>query len=240
MTICIANYYECIHEARGKDYRREAEMISSILAQQGHASGRLLDVGCGTGRHASHLKFDFGYNVVGVDIDEAMIEMARAAAPDIAFFIADMRDIDMGEEYDALICMFNAINNATTAEDMLATLKAFNRNLKPGGCLLVEPWLTPQCFEAGRIFTDVVRREDVHVCRMTRSELHGNVSSLHSTWLVAHAQVIESASEVIHLSMFSVQDMLVFFEASGFAVHYDPMPGCFGGRGLYVAKKCAA
>lgn len=240
MTICIAKYYECIHEARGKDYRREAATIGSILARQGHSSGRLLDVGCGTGRHANHLKFDFGYNVVGVDIDVSMIEIAKATTPEIDFFVADMRNIDMKEEYDVLICMFNAINNATTTEDMLATLRAFNRNLKPGGCLLVEPWLTPECFEAGRIFTDVLRREDVHVCRMTRSELHGHVSSLHSTWLVANAQAIEATSEVIHLSIFSVQDMLGFFDASGFAVHYDPMPGSFGGRGLYVAKKRAS
>ncbi len=74
-------------EASGKDVHGEAALIAS------YDPVSVLDAGCGTGRVAIELSRR-GYNVVGVDLDEAMLEAARAKAPALTWLRADLADPD--------------------------------------------------------------------------------------------------------------------------------------------------
>jgi ubiquinone/menaquinone biosynthesis C-methylase UbiE len=233
----VADYYDDIYDVLEKDYGMEAALVGDLLQSHALPVKTVLDVGCGTGRHAKILKDRFGFDMTGVDIDADMIAVAKASDASIPYHVGDMRSFDTGVQYDAVICMFNTINNATSADDMVATLRNFSRHLKPGGMLIVEPWLTPETFEVGRVFTDIAKRGDVHVCRMTTSAISGNISTLYSKWLVGQEGAFQTGDEVIHLSVFSVPEMLDFFRVSGFSAKYDPMAGCFGTRGLYIAAK---
>ena len=62
-----------------------------------YAADSVLDAGCGTGRVAIELSRR-GHDVVGVDVDEAMLEAARAKAPDLTWVQGDLADpgLDLG------------------------------------------------------------------------------------------------------------------------------------------------
>ncbi|QJR79799.1 methyltransferase domain-containing protein [Alteromonas pelagimontana] len=74
-------------------YNQIAE-IQQVIAQHALkklrfcASGKLLDIGCGTGRHTAELVAK-GISAVGVDIAPGMIDYARTQYPHIHFFVAD-------------------------------------------------------------------------------------------------------------------------------------------------------
>ena len=69
---------------------------------------KILDVGCGTGRHAIELT-KRGYSVTGVDLSENMLEKAREKASNAGFEIdfrqADARNLPFKEEFDLVIML---------------------------------------------------------------------------------------------------------------------------------------
>ena len=90
--------------AAGADVHGEAELIDS------YGPGSVLDAGCGTGRVAIELSRR-GHEVVGVDVDTAMLERARAKAPGLAWVRGDLTDarIDLGRTFDIVVMAGNVL-----------------------------------------------------------------------------------------------------------------------------------
>ncbi|HEX6886670.1 MAG TPA: methyltransferase domain-containing protein [Candidatus Nanopelagicales bacterium] len=99
---------------------------------------RVLDLGCGTGRHAGALAAA-GALVVGLDADPAMLARARAEHPDIAFVAADAAEFGLAElgavtPFDA--CLSNAALHWMTPHD--AVLRNVRAVLREGGRFVAE------------------------------------------------------------------------------------------------------
>jgi trans-aconitate methyltransferase len=94
---------------------------------------RVLDVGCGTGVHAGLLA-ERGFGVVGVDADEAMLQQAREAYPQVRFVVADVQFMHLNEKFDA------AISNAALhwMSDQAAALGAIRAALVDGAPFVAE------------------------------------------------------------------------------------------------------
>ena len=80
------------------DVHGEAELVDS------YGPGAVLDAGCGTGRVAIELSRR-GHDVVGVDVDPAMLEAARAKAPELKWVEGDLTDptLDLGPAFDIVV-----------------------------------------------------------------------------------------------------------------------------------------
>ena len=89
---------------RGTEQETDA-LIEALGLEPGQ---RVLDVGCGPGRHALALAAR-GFDVVGVDISERFVELARVAADDaaldVSFEVADARHLTFVGEFDAAISL---------------------------------------------------------------------------------------------------------------------------------------
>lgn len=90
--------------ARGEDVHGEAACVEQIAPPP----RTVLDAGCGTGRIAIRLA-ERGYHVVGVDVDEAMLEVARAEAPGLDWRRADLSAFDLGMPFDVVLLAGNII-----------------------------------------------------------------------------------------------------------------------------------
>src|SRR5690349_17968025 len=71
--------------AQGAEVHGEADLVASLL---GPPPGAVLDAGCGTGRLAIELGRR-GYEAVGVDVDPALLDRARAKAPGREWLLGD-------------------------------------------------------------------------------------------------------------------------------------------------------
>ena len=91
--------------------------------------GRILDVGAGSGRDTQPL-LAYGYNYLGVDYSEGMLEQARRQNPGVEYRQASIYDLAFDEQFDGFWCaaVFLHIPKARTVE----ALQAIRRNLKPG------------------------------------------------------------------------------------------------------------
>ncbi|MDQ3758112.1 MAG: class I SAM-dependent methyltransferase, partial [Actinomycetota bacterium] len=106
----MRHWFEPVAEHMGEAYLRysftkgteqEADFLVDVLALT--PGDRVLDVGCGPGRHA-HALARRGMHVVGVDISEPFVDLAsRDAPPTATFQRCDARDLPYDDEFDAVI-----------------------------------------------------------------------------------------------------------------------------------------
>jgi SAM-dependent methyltransferase len=100
---------------------------------------RVLDAGCGPGRHALALA-RHGIEVVGIDLSAEFIELARQAATaehlPALFKIGDVRDLQYFEAFDAVICLCQGGFGLLGGRDReLAVIDRLAQALKPGAPL---------------------------------------------------------------------------------------------------------
>ena len=101
---------------------------------------RILDIGCGTGRHSLELARR-GYTVTGIDLSPSMIGKAKAMAQKenlkIDFQVRDARDFDFRESFDlAIMLCEGAFPLMETDEMNFSILHNAFKSIKPGGKLI--------------------------------------------------------------------------------------------------------
>jgi len=145
----MRHWFEDVADHLGSGYLRYSftkgteQEVPFLVDVLGLAPGaRILDVGCGPGRHA-HALGRRGFEVVGVDISERFVALARDGAPAgaaVTFERADARSLRFDAEFDAVISLcqgaFGLSGGPGAALDPdRAVLDGMVRALKPGGRL---------------------------------------------------------------------------------------------------------
>ncbi len=137
-------WYEELFTDYGENYDKESFTQGTvgecdfIAKETGNDKAmRILDIGCGTGRHAIELARR-GYSVTGVDLSESQLkragEKAAAAGLCIDFRRCDARDLPFAAEFDlAIMLCEGAFPLMETDEMNFQILQGAARALKPGG-----------------------------------------------------------------------------------------------------------
>jgi len=138
-----AELYDIIYA--DKPYAAESEFVHQRLRK--YCSGpvhRVLELACGTGRHALALE-RLGYEVVATDNSPSMLAQARRnareASSSVRFEEQDMRDLRLGDApFDGAICLFDSIGYVETNDALAAVLNGVHRHLRLGGVFVCEFW----------------------------------------------------------------------------------------------------
>ena len=137
MTLYSADWFETfLSAADPPSVARELAFFEKHLPLPRHR--RVLDVACGIGRHARALAAA-GYHVLGVDISEDVLAVAREVAPAGATFVqGDMSDLDsLPSDFDVCMCLWQSFGSLSDGEnrDVLAGMV---RRVRPGGRVLLD------------------------------------------------------------------------------------------------------
>jgi ubiquinone/menaquinone biosynthesis C-methylase UbiE len=227
-------YYDDIYSSLGKDYAAEADKLHEFIQKYKRSDGnRLLDVACGTGTHAGLLREH--YSVEGTDFNANMLKVARQKHPQLRFTRADMRDLDLGRQFDVVTCLFSAIGYMKTKTELQKAIQSMSLHLLPGGVLLVEPWFTPEQWSMGHVATNLVDKPDTKIVRMSHSGMKGKTSLLDFHYLVGTSKGIKHIVEHHEFGLFSHAEYMGAFTKAGLDVIHDPEG--VDGRSLYIGIK---
>lgn len=121
--------------AAGENVHGEADFVEALGVQS------VLDAGCGTGRIGRELHRR-GLDVVGVDLDDLMLDTARRKSPEMEWHTADLVTVDLGRTFEAVLMAGNVMIFLTPGTEG-AVLANMARHLAPGGLLVAGFQLEP-------------------------------------------------------------------------------------------------
>ena len=108
------------------------------------AKGKLLDIGCGAGRHLLELA-KRGYGMTGIDASPEMIghvrEEAKQAGLQVAAGVGDLRQLELAGAFDAAFCFMDTFRFLLTNDQIVTHLKTVAGLLEPGGLYLTDFWV---------------------------------------------------------------------------------------------------
>lgn len=128
-----------------EDYAEEADFYRHLLLEAcDEPPRRVLELGSGGGNNASHLKEHLELTLV--DRSPEMLELSRSLNPECRHVAGDMRDVRLGEEFDAVF-VHDAVAYITSEDDLGATIATAAAHLWPGGAALFVPDFVRERFE---------------------------------------------------------------------------------------------
>ena len=170
---------------------------------------RVLDVACGTGavaRAAARRTGDPG-SVVGLDMNEAMLEVARRVAPEIEWRQGDAGDLPFADDaFDTVLCQAALMFFPEPG----AALREMARVAKPGGTVTVQVWDRLEDQPAYRPFIEVLgglTGPDA-VSLVSAYFVRGDLTELRGSMETAGLEVVETRTETSTMAFGSVDELV--------------------------------
>lgn len=230
----LAKYYDLIYSF--KNYKKETDKIKEQITKNCKSNGKmLLEVGCGTGKHASLLSDSF--NVTATDISEDMLHIARFNYPGLDLRQADMSELKLGKKFDVILSLYSSIAYVKTKDKLKKTLQNFSAHLQKGGIVIFEPWFTKATYTVGIPSIKIYESDTVKIVRACVPKILNNLSIMDLNYLIA-----EKNKSVVHIidrhemGLFEVDETLQLMESSGMKAKYLKN-GLMKNRGIYIGIK---
>lgn len=123
------------------DYKLWADHIEGILKYYKKDVAHVLELACGTGNVTLEM-FDRGYDIVGLDISEEMIEVAYNKSSKlrkkIRYICQDMVELEYEKKTDCVLCMCDGFNYITDDEDLKSCFERVYETLEDGGIFVFD------------------------------------------------------------------------------------------------------
>lgn len=124
------------------DYDMWVKYIHRIWEKEGIEPKLIAELGCGTGNITERLAKE-GYDMIGIDISEDMLSVARAKADDngitnILYSLQDMTEFELYGTVDVILSLCDSINYITEYADLVNVFKQVNKYLEPDGLFIFD------------------------------------------------------------------------------------------------------
>lgn len=122
-------------------YKDWCAYVIGLLKEHGISDGLLLDLGCGTGKLTRLLAAE-GYDMIGVDLSEEMLEIALEHEMEdpkqILYLQQDMREFELYGTVRAIVSICDSMNYLEDYEDLVQVLRLANNYLDPKGIFIFD------------------------------------------------------------------------------------------------------
>jgi len=229
-----AEVYDLIYSSI--DYKKACKKLYKLIKRYKQSNGiELLDVACGTGSHLFY--FQDKFTCTGIDINSEMIKIAKKKVKNATFFQSDMIEMNLNKKFDIITCLFSSIGYVKTYENLKKTIENFSNHLKPGGIVIIEPWLTRSVYRTGLPSMTIYDEEDIKIARLNTTKLNGDLSTMEMHYLtVKKDEDVKYFKDYHELGLFETEKTLEIMKKANLEVIFFKK-GVMVDRGLFLGVK---
>ena len=169
-------YYDLLYS--DKDYAAEVEYIFSLINDNCKNSKSLLDMGCGTGKHAT-LFCEKGFLVHGIDLSKEMLKIAESRRngkeKSLSFSHSNIQELNLNKKFDTIVSLFHVMSYQNSNEELLKAFEAAKIHLNKEGVFIFDFWYGPAVL-SDKPVTRVKRfeNESIKVTRIAEPLIHSD------------------------------------------------------------------
>ncbi|WP_066355836.1 class I SAM-dependent DNA methyltransferase [Aliarcobacter skirrowii] len=173
-----SQYYDLLYS--DKNYFAEVNYVDNLIKAHIKEGKTLLDLGCGTGKHAE-LFCEKGYMVHGVDLSCEMLEIAQKRAlnkkEQLKFTHSNIQELNLNKHFDVVVSLFHVMSYQNSNKALIQAFEVAKKHLKQGGIFIFDFWYGPA------VLTDLpvtrvkrLENEYIKVTRIAEPHLHAQTN----------------------------------------------------------------
>jgi len=201
-------YYHMLYQHRNHD--EACQFINRLLSNLQPLPGtKMLDLGCGTGRHSIQLAH-YGYDVTGIDLAaNSILKAKQNLAEHLRFEQADMRDSFGTELYNYIFSFFTSFGYFDEIENIKVAQNIANA-VKPGGTVLID-YMNVHTTLKKIIPFEVVKRDDIlfYIARWFDSKF------IHKRIAISNLEYANEPIFTERVHIFELKDFIKMFSRLG-------------------------
>lgn len=220
-----SRYYDLLY--LDKNYLKESQYVVDLVNEYSINSKDLLDLGCGSGGHATFLSKS-GFSITGVEKSRALIDIAiNKKINNFRIVEGDIIDFKINKKFDVALSLFHVISYITTTNDILKCFKNVYDHLKPGGIFIFDVWNTPGVYsEMPTVKIKKMADSEIEVTRIATPEVLPNDNIVNVVFELfikeKRSGLISNNVEIHPMRHFSISEIDFFANSCGLKLmHFE-------------------
>jgi SAM-dependent methyltransferase len=166
--LAYSKYYDLLYQ--DKDYKAEVSYLVNLLSRCSITSGRLLEFGAGTGKHAALLA-ERGFDILGIELSSDMVARAPACQG-LQIIQGDIATAKGKGTYDAVISLFHVISYQVENAQLIKVFENAINHLDIGGMFIFDFWYSPAvCEQRPSIKVKRIHDGEISITRLAEPKI---------------------------------------------------------------------
>lgn len=201
------------------DYDKEFEFYDSILKK--YNCNKILEIGCGSGMLARRF-VKAGYDYLGLDLFNEMLEIARLEVKPGKFIQCDMQNLPFQKQFDAVMITGRSIAYVIENKGIIGTLNGVHESLVDNGLFVFGVFEANGIFDNFNDFEQNFEHENRRIKRI--STLKKNLATgwtydWFAKYIINDGDSLTEYDDVTTLRAFTKDEVLLFLKLTGFKVN---------------------
>jgi SAM-dependent methyltransferase len=179
-----------------------------------------LEVGCGSGMLARQFLSN-GYDYLGLDLYNEMLEIARREVPSGLFIQGDMRNLSFDRQFDAILITGRSIAYVIENQGILDTLNGVHKSLKNNGLFVFGVFDANQIFDNFNDFEQNIGYNGKMIRRISHLEKNlatGWTYDWFAKYIIEKDNEISEFDDITTLRAFTKDEIKLFIKLTGFGI----------------------
>ncbi|NWJ52877.1 MAG: class I SAM-dependent methyltransferase [Bacteroidetes bacterium] len=213
----LANIYHEMYQ-HIFDYDKEFDFYHSLLQRTN--CHKILEIGCGSGMLARRF-LDNGYDYLGLDLFNEMLNIARSEIKSDRFIQCDMRSLSFNQQFDAVLITGRSIAYVIENQGILDTLTGIHKSLKDNGLLIFGVFEATGIFDNFNDFEQDIAHNNKKIKRISRLKLNlttGWTYDWYAKYIIEEHEKSMVFDDVTTLRCFTKDEISLFLKLTGFKI----------------------
>jgi SAM-dependent methyltransferase len=192
-----AKFYDLLYLE--KDYQKECQYIQQIIINNGYGTKlKILDIGCGSGKHANILA-SFGHSLLGIDFSKEMIEIAQKNKKyNSNFEIHNAIDFNLNRKFDVILSLFHVISYQNSNKNLDDFVKNVSSHLNKDALFVFDFWYGPAVLtQMPSIKIKRLENDEIKVTRISEPIIYENENIVDVNFELIIKDKIKNKTEVV-------------------------------------------